>query len=99
MDSNKDYALTDRLFHWQSQSQTSDSSVTGQRYINHREQGYTPLLFIRDRKKLANRLTSPYLFAGPLRYRSHEGSRPISIIWELEHPLPARVLAWARRVA
>jgi superfamily II DNA or RNA helicase/HKD family nuclease len=95
----EDYALTDRLFHWQSQSQTSDSSLTGQRYINHREQGYTPLLFIRERKKLAGGLTSPYLFAGPLRYHRHEGSKPISIIWELEHPLPAKALAWARRVA
>jgi superfamily II DNA or RNA helicase len=93
-----DYAKTDQLFHWQSQSQTSQESATGQRYINHREQGYTPLLFIRDRKTLQNRLTAPYFFAGPLRYESHEGSMPISIIWKLEHPLPAKALTWARRV-
>ena len=93
----EDYAITESLFHWQSQSQTSDTSTTGLRYINHREQGYTPLLFIRERKRLPNGLTSPYLFAGPLRYRRHEGSRPISIVWELEYPLPAKTLAWARR--
>jgi superfamily II DNA or RNA helicase/HKD family nuclease len=95
----EDYALTDRLFHWQSQSQTSDSSLTGRRYINHREQGYTPLLFIRERKTLENGLTAPYFFAGPLHYHKHEGSKPVTIIWEMEHPLPAKALSWARRVA
>lgn len=95
----EDYALTDKLFHWQSQSQTGAESQTGQRYIKHQEQGYTPLLFIRNRKQLDNGLTAPYFFAGPLRYQRHEGSKPMSIIWELEHRLPARTLLWARRVA
>ncbi len=95
----EDYAISDRLFHWQSQSATSDVSSTGQRYINHQEQGYTPLLFIREHKRLENGLTAPYFFAGPLRYRRHEGSKPMSITWELEHQLPARALTWARRTA
>ncbi|MEI7825882.1 MAG: DUF3427 domain-containing protein [Chlorobiaceae bacterium] len=94
----EDYAVTDRLFHWQSQSQTSDSSPVGRRYIEHQAQGFTPILFIRDRKSLSNGLTSPYFFAGPLRYHKHEGSKPISIVWELEHALPAKALSWARRV-
>ena len=95
----EDYARTDKLFHWQSQSQTSVESKTGQRYINHKKHRYTPLLFIRNRKKLDNGLTSPYFFAGPLRYHHHEGSKPISIVWELEYPLPARTFSWARRIA
>lgn len=94
----EDYAISDRLFHWQSQSQTSETSPVGIRYIHHRDLGYTPLLFIRERKKLPNGLTAQYLFAGPLRYRKHEGSRPISFVWELEHPLPAKAMSWARRV-
>ena len=95
----QDYAITDSLFHWQTPSTISSSSVTGQRYIEHATNGYTPLLFIRDRKKLANGLTAPYFFAGPLRYRKHEGSKPMSITWELaDAPLPAKVLSWARRV-
>lgn len=94
----EDYAITDKLFHWQSQSQTSDVSSVGQRYINHLQGDETLMLFIRDRKKLSNGLTSPYLFAGPLKYKQHEGSKPISFIWELEHALPAKVLSWARRV-
>ncbi|MCC6696787.1 MAG: DUF3427 domain-containing protein [Candidatus Hydrogenedentes bacterium] len=95
----EDYAITDRLFHWQSQSTTSESSLTGRRYIGHREQEYTPVLFLRERKKNAVGLTSPYFFAGPLEYVKHRGSQPMSITWRLEHPLPARALAWARRVA
>ncbi len=94
----EDYAITDRKFHWQSQSQTSEDSPVGRRYIDHREVGYTPLLFIRNRKKLPNGLTAPYFFAGPLRYHKHQGSNPISFVWELEYPLPARALSWARRV-
>jgi len=94
----EDYAITDRLFHWQSQSQTSESSPVGERYIQHKEKGYTPILFIRERKKLANGLTSQYFFAGPLQYRRHEGSKPISFIWELEHALPAKAMTWARRI-
>jgi len=72
-----DYAITDKLFHWQSQSKTSDTSPVGERYINHQERDYTPMLFIRDRKKLANKMTSPYLFAGPLQYKKHSGSKPV----------------------
>ncbi len=94
----EDYAITDRLFHWQSQSQTSDTSAVGRRYIEHQAQGFTPILFIRDRKRLSNGLTSPYFFAGPLRYHKHEGSKPITFIWELEYALPAKALSWARRV-
>jgi len=94
----EDYAITDRLFHWQSQSQTSETSPVGKRYIKHRDEGYTPMLFVRDRNKLSNGLTASYLFAGPLQYRRHEGSKPISFVWELEKALPAKVMSWARRV-
>ncbi len=95
----EDYAITDRLFHWDSQSRTSEISPTGQRYINHIEMGYTPMLFIRDRKKLSNGLTAPYFFAGPVKYHKHNGSNPISFVWKLEYPLPAKALAWARRIS
>jgi hypothetical protein len=94
----EDYAITDKLFHWQSQSNTGDTSPVGKRYIYHAEQGYTPLLFIRDRKKLDNGLTAPYYYAGPLKYVRHEGSKPISFVWELEHALSAKAMVWAGRV-
>ncbi|HZJ81400.1 MAG TPA: DUF3427 domain-containing protein, partial [Guyparkeria sp.] len=94
----EDYAITDRLFHWQSQSQIAPETPTGQRHIHHAERGYQPMLFIRSRRQLANGLTAPFYFCGPLKYQRHEGSRPMSIIWELEYPLPAHLLREARLV-
>ena len=88
----EDYALSDRLFHWQSQSTTSAESSTGRRYINHEKEGYQPLLFVRERNTLANSLTAPFQYLGPVKYVRHEGSRPMSIVWRLQNPLPARSL-------
>ncbi len=88
----EDYAISTDLFHWQSQSTTSADSRTGQRYIHHRQQGYTPLLFVREHKEQAGGLAAPYAFLGPAEYVSHSGSRPISIVWRMRHPIPIRLL-------
>lgn len=93
----EDYAITDKLFHWQSQSNTGDTTPVGKRYIRHEVQGYTPILFIRDKNTLKNGLTSPYYYAGPLNYIRHEGSKPISFVWELKYPLSAKAMTWASR--
>jgi superfamily II DNA or RNA helicase/HKD family nuclease len=87
----EDYAISDSLFHWQSQSTTAADSQTGQRYIHHGEVGYTPLLFVRDCRHGPGGLAAPYAFLGPADYVSHEGSRPMSIVWRLRTPMPARV--------
>ena len=47
----KHYAISLTLFHWESQSLTTQRSPTGQRYIKHRELGGQILLFVRARKK------------------------------------------------
>ena len=88
----EDYVISQDLFHWQSQSTTSVQSSTGQRYIRHKQMGYTPLLFVRENKRLPSGLAAPYAFLGPLSYISHEGNRPISIVWRLECAIPARLL-------
>jgi hypothetical protein len=87
----EDYAISERLFHWQSQSTTSVGSPTGKRYINHVARGYTPLLFVRSHRRMPSGLISPYTFLGPARYVSHEGSRPMSIVWELDTAMPTRL--------
>ena len=93
----EDFAMTDSLFHWQSQSTVGPDSPTGQRYIRHKEKGYTPMLFLRPAKRLENGLTAPFHFCGPLRYVRHEGSHPMSVVWRLEHPLPARIFRFSHR--
>ncbi|WP_281418839.1 DUF3427 domain-containing protein [Vallitalea pronyensis] len=86
----EDYAISDRLFHWQSQSRTSDTSSTGQRYINQRNNDTTVLLFVREYKS-ENGITSPYYFLGKANYVSHSGSKPINIVWELEEKIPVKI--------
>jgi hypothetical protein len=94
----QDYAINDRLFHWQSQSTTSADSPTGKRYINHSALGYTILLFGREDRQ-NNGLSAPFHFLGPARYVSHTGSRPMSITWRLDHALPAKLVRQLARLA
>ncbi|PZG21460.1 DUF3427 domain-containing protein [Micromonospora craterilacus] len=95
-----DRAVTETLFQWESQSTTSSASPTGQRYINHAKRGSTVHLFVRETKVAERDLgVPPYLYAGPMTYRSHTGDRPMRIVWELTHPLPADVYAAARAIA
>ncbi|HYV06367.1 MAG TPA: DUF3427 domain-containing protein [Blastocatellia bacterium] len=94
----EDYAISEDLFHWQSQSTTSAESPTGQRYIHHRARSSSVLLFVRERKSRSS-LASPYTFLGPADYVRHEGSRPMSIVWRLHHKLPARLLRRVNRLA
>ena len=94
----QDYAINDRLFHWQSQSTTSAESPTGRRYVEHAQLGYIVLLFGREHKDRQG-LAQPYYFLGPAQYVDHAGSRPMSITWRLEQALPARLLRKLARLA
>lgn len=94
----RDYAISPTLFHWESQSNTSVDSKTGQRYLNHRELDSNILIFARQHK-LTDLGTAPYLFLGPAAYTSHTGDRPIAITWQLAHPLPTEVFQAASVVA
>ena len=86
-----DYSINETLFHWQSQSTTTDTGSVGQRYINHRSRGSKVLLFVREFK---NDLVgaAPYTFLGTVNYVKHTGSRPMNITWKLDHPIPAKYL-------
>ena len=86
-----DYSINERLFHWQSQSTTSADSVTGKRYINHRDQGVRTLLFVREFKSDLGG-TAPYTFLGIANYIKHDGSKPINVTYELTRPIPAKYL-------
>lgn len=86
-----DYSINEWLFHWQSQSTTAENSPTGQRYIHHAQRGSKVLLFVREYESdIAG--TAPFTFLGLAEYVSHEGSRPMSIIWRLKSPIPAKFI-------
>ena len=82
-----DYVMSEELVHWQTQARTTLESVVGQRYINHEKEGIQMLLFVRTSKE-GGATTSPYRFLGKVHYVSHEGSKPMSIVWKLEKKMP-----------
>lgn len=87
----RDYAISPNEFHWESQSTTSVTSPTGQRYINQRRNGTRVLFFVRETsKQLA------FLYAGQAQYLRHAGDRPIAINWLLEYGLPPEFFLAAR---
>ena len=67
----EDYAINEKLFHWQSQSTTSVESKAGQRYINHISRGSKIALFVRE-SKTRDGITSPFAYLGTCEYRKHE---------------------------
>ncbi|OKI20634.1 DEAD/DEAH box helicase [Streptomyces sp. CB03911] len=87
----RDFALSEELFHWESQNRTSAASATGRRYQNHHRDGSNVLLFVRQEKENEIHRPSPYILLGPVRYSSHEGDRPMAVTWRLRHPLPSDV--------
>lgn len=95
----RDYAISPTLFHWESQSTTSSESKTGKRYVNHDREGSSVFLFVRATRTSSTGVPAPYLFLGPAHYVSHTGSRPMAIIWRLEHPMPPDFFQHARSVA
>jgi superfamily II DNA or RNA helicase/HKD family nuclease len=83
--SYEDYAISPERFHWQSQSQTSESSEAGRRYIEQATNGWHFYLFVRPT------VDDEYVSLGEVSYESHSGSRPISIVWRLAHSMPPKL--------
>jgi superfamily II DNA or RNA helicase/HKD family nuclease len=83
-----DYAIGPQLFHWETQGRTAAGSPTAQRYVNHEQMGSHVLLFVRRTKETETRLPQPWVLLGPARHVSHEGSKPVKIVWQLEHAMP-----------
>lgn len=92
----EDYAINEKLFHWQTQSRTSVESSTGQRYINHLKTGNKIALFVRE-YKTRDGLTSPFTYLGTCEYRSHSGNKPISFVWKLHEDIQAKLINKANK--
>ena len=83
-----DYAVSEHLFHWESQAKDTVAGERGQNYIHHEARDRSVALFIRTAKKDAAGRTIPYFCAGTATYVEHQSERPIQITWNLHHPLP-----------
>lgn len=91
-----DYPISRELLHWESQSNTPQTSDVGQNLINHQARGYTILIFARDQKK-RNSFTVPFTYLGPAKLVSYQSERPIRIVWRLHHPMPVEMFEENRR--
>jgi len=83
-----DYAISENLFHWQSQNAAKPDEGKGKSYINHKKNNRTILLFVREKNTDEYDNTMGYVYLGPLNYLDHYGSKPMSITWELKEPMP-----------
>ncbi|MCR4031863.1 MULTISPECIES: DEAD/DEAH box helicase [Flavobacterium] len=83
-----DYAINETLFHWQSHNAYGPETTKGQSYITHLESNKKILLFVREKRKDENGNTLGYVFIGEGLFKETEGSKPMSIKWELNEPIP-----------
>ena len=91
-----DYPISRELLHWESQSNTTQQSTSGQNLIDHAALGYTILIFARDQKK-CNGYTVPFVYLGPAQRVSFEGERPIKMVWKLRYSMPAEMFEENRK--
>nr|WP_274387693.1 DUF3427 domain-containing protein [Salsipaludibacter albus] len=87
-----DYAISRDLFHWESQSNQTRTSPTGQRYLDGSS---TVLLFVRRTNKVGGRAPA-YTFLGPVSHVSDKGEKPIQITWKLQTPMPETLFRTAK---
>jgi superfamily II DNA or RNA helicase/HKD family nuclease len=95
----RDYAISQDLFHWESQNTTTVRSAMGQRYLRHGHLGTHVLLFTRQVRSTGWGGGAAYQCLGPVSYMSHEGERPIAITWRLQQPMPVDAFRVASIVA
>ncbi len=92
----EDYAINEKLFHWQTQSRVRPTSDVAKRYINHRANNHQIALFVREYRR-ANGYTSPFIFLGTADYVSSSGDRPMDFIWKLREDLPPWLVVRANK--
>jgi len=83
-----DYAISEHLFHWQSQNKASPETTKGISYINHQKNGKKILLFVREKSNDEYGNTMGYIFIGEGKLKEYYGSKPMNVKWELNEPLP-----------
>ncbi|HKJ84594.1 MAG TPA: DUF3427 domain-containing protein [Spirochaetia bacterium] len=82
-----DHFESDRLFHWQTQRQTTRHGKHGRRIQNAGPDGAEVYLFVRRAKKVGG-VTQPFVYCGRPKFVKWEGEKPINVVFELEEPVP-----------
>lgn len=83
-----DYAISETLFHWQSQNSSRPDIGKGLSYIQHQKNKKRILLFVREKANDEKGNTMGYVFIGEGNFLENEGEKPMNIKWELSEPMP-----------
>lgn len=83
-----DFAISEKIFHWQSQNNTDPESGKGKSYINHLVNRKNILLFVREKNEDEFGNSMGFVFLGKAKLIEHTGSKPMSINWELSMSMP-----------
>lgn len=95
----EDFAISQTLFHWQSQNSVKPESAKGKSYINHLQEGKRILLFVREsaEDEFGNAMAS--VFLGEATLTEYYGSKPMNIKWLLHEPMPPYLWQSAAKMA
>lgn len=94
-----DYAISDTLFHWQSQNSARPDRGRGLSYLKQKDNGKRIFLFVREQSDDLYGNTMGYVNFGEVSYLKHEGSKPMNITWELHDAMPAFMWHEAAKLA
>ena len=89
----EDYAISENLFHWQSQYKDTQESKNVKRYIEGKGK---VSLFVREYKTV-NGKAAPYIYLGECTHISHKGNKPVSFVWKLENSIPGKFISEANK--
>jgi hypothetical protein len=74
--------VDDHTFRWSSQNSATPENKRGREIIEHAKLGITLHLFVRE-TKLSGGKAAPFTYHGKARYKTHEGSAPMSVLLEV----------------
>lgn len=94
-----DYAISEHLFHWQSQNSARPDRGKGKEYIHHKKTGKRLFLFVREQTKDEHGRTMGFVNFGEVDYVSHTGSQPMNINWKLKTSMPNFMWQHAAKLA
>lgn len=94
-----DYAMSEHLFHWQSQNSSRPDRGKGLSYIEHKKTGKRIILFVREQSKDEGGRTMGFVNFGEMEFVSSTGEKPMNIVWKLQTPMPSFMWQAAAKLA
>ena len=93
-----DYAISETLFHWESQNSASSDTPTGQRYLKQPMSKSDVLIAVRDSAEDKERNTVHFKLLGLADFVDSSGGKPMQITWKLRIPMDVQTFKTAAAV-